>query len=479
MKTVDPSLFKKISEYEWEIEKQGEMNVKAKIFASENLLLKMDEKVKEQLMNVASLPGIVEAAMAMSDAHWGYGFPIGGVAAFDGNEGGVLSVGGVGFDINCGVRTMSTNLSVDDIKGKEEIIADALFKNVPAGLGSTGKIKLNLYGIDEVLRGGAEWAVDKGYGIPEDLNFIEENGKMENADPSKVSDMAKKRQFKEVGTLGSGNHYLEVQVVDKIYDEKLAKKLGFFEGKVMVSFHTGSRALGHQIGMDYLKILAHASKKYGIKIRDRELVCAPISSKEGQDYFAAVNAGMNCAFANRQVIAHLVRESIESIIPHAEVKTFYEIGHNTCKVEKHVIDGKERSLYVHRKGATRAFGPKRKEIPKEYRDMGQPVLIGGSMGTYSYILLGTELGMKKAFGSACHGAGRSKSRRQAKREQRGEEVIRKLKERGIVVRYHSASGVAEEAPEAYKDVVEVVDSIANAGLAKKLVRLRPIINVKG
>ncbi len=475
---MDIKALKKISDYEWEIEKTGEMNVPARIYADEKLVTEMDEKVREQLMNVASLPGIVKAAMAMPDAHWGYGFPIGGVGAFDEDEG-ILSVGGVGFDISCGVRTMRTGLKEEQVKEKIEEVVNELFRTVPAGLGSTGEIKLTEQGIDEVLEGGAVWAVEQGYGTKRDLEFIEEFGRVDGADASKVSHKAKKRQYKQVGTLGSGNHYLEIQVVDEVFDEKTAKVFKVEKGDVLISFHCGSRALGHQIGMDYLPILAQASKKYGIPIRDRELVCAPIKSKEGQDYWGAMNAGINCALANRQVIAHLARTAFEKVLPEAKVETLYDISHNTCKIEEHDVDGEKRKLYVHRKGATRAFGPGRKELPKDYMEVGQPVLIGGSMGTYSYILVGTETGTSKTFGSACHGGGRRMSRTKAKHSWRGEEIIRRLREKGIIVKAHSYAGVAEEAPEAYKDVAEVVDAVHNAGLAKKVVRVRPIGCIKG
>ncbi len=476
---MDKANLRKISDYEWEVPKDGDMNVPVRIFASKSLLGDMDEKVREQAANVACLPGIQKASLAMPDAHWGYGFPIGGVGAFDPDEGGVICMGGIGFDISCGVRMMKTGLYRDDVRPRVENLIQTLFKTVPAGLGSKGKVRLGIEGIDEVLRGGARWAVEQGYGRDEDLRFIEERGVVEGADPANVSVKAKQRQFREVGTLGSGNHYLEIQYVDEIYDEKAAKALGLEKESVVVAIHCGSRALGHQIGTDYLKELYVASKKYNIPIKDRELVCAPINSPEGKKYFSAVMAGINCALANRQVIAHLVREGFKKVFPGADIEMLYDISHNTCKVEEHVIDGEKRTLYVHRKGSTRAFGPGRKELPREYRDMGQPVLIGGTMGTYSFILAGTETGLEKTFGSACHGAGRAMSRKKAKKTWYGERVLKELSRRGIVVKAHSYAGVAEEAPGAYKDVSEVVDTVHNAGLAKKVVRVRPMAVVKG
>ncbi len=467
------------NEYEWEIPKQGCMNVPGRIFATRELIEEMDEKVREQISNVACLPGIQKAAVAMPDAHWGYGFPIGGVGAFDPEENGVICMGGIGFDISCGVRTMRTGLHIDEVKPSIERLVEELYRRVPAGLGSKGKLHLSMQGIDEVLLGGAVWAVEKGYGYEEDLEYIEERGRMEGAKPENVSDKAKKRQLHEVGTLGSGNHYLEVQYVSDVYDEQAARVYGLEKGSVVVSVHCGSRALGHQIGMDYLKELYRAAKKYGIPLRDKELACAPIKSPEGERYFSAVAAGINCALANRQVISHLVRQVFEDVLPEAEVKMLYDISHNTCKPEEHVVEGKRKLVYVHRKGSTRALGPGRREVPQAYRSVGQPVLIGGTMGTCSFILRGTEEGLEKAFGSACHGAGRAMSRKQAKRVYRGERVVQELRSKGILVKAHSWAGVAEEAPGAYKDVVKVVDAVHAAGLARKVVKLKPLACVKG
>ena len=428
-----------------------------------------------QVENVACLPGIQQASIALSDVHPGYGFPIGGVAAFDPEEGGIICMGGIGFDINCGVVTIKTDLDKKDIEPRAKELMDILFRKVPAGLGSTGKIHLTTKQLDEVLLGGAEWAVEKGYGRAEDLGFIEEHGKMPDADPGAVSQKAKDRQFKQVGTLGSGNHYLEVQYVEEIYDEKAASVYGLRKNGVVISIHTGSRALGHQIGTDYLKELAQVTKKYNIKIRDKDLVCAPLKSKEGERYYSAVCAGINCAFANREVITHLVREGFHEVFPDTTLNLLYHIGHNTCKKEEH--NGK--LVYVHRKGSTRNFGPGRKEIPAVYRDVGQPVLVGGTMGTCSYVLHGTALGMEKSFGSAIHGAGRRMSRQQAKKSYWGQNVVKELEKKGIHVKGHSLAGIAEEAPGAYKDIVNVVDCMHHSGISLKVAMLRPLINVKG
>jgi tRNA-splicing ligase RtcB len=476
---MDTAALNKIGEYEWELPRREEMNVPVRIFASNQLLRDMDDKVREQAANVACLPGIQEASMAMPDAHWGYGFPIGGVGAFDPEEKGVICMGGIGFDISCGVRVMRTGMRREEVLPRLRELIQTLFGIVPAGLGSKGDVKLGIKGIDEVLVGGARWAVEHGYGREEDLKFIEEKGVVEGANPRNVSEKAKTRQFREVGTLGSGNHYLEIQYVDEVYDEEAAKTLGLGKESVVVAILCGSRALGHQIGTDYLKELYVASKKYNIPLKDRELVCAPINSPEGEKYFSAVNAGINCALANRQVIAHLVREGFHQVFPEARIDMLYDISHNTCKVEEHRVGGEKKTLYVHRKGSTRAFGPGSKEIPREYRRIGQPVLIGGTMGTYSFILTGTEVGVEKAFGSACHGAGRAMSRTKAKKTWYGKRVIDDLARQGIVVKAHSYAGAAEEAPGAYKNVAEVVNAVHNAGLAKKVVKVKPMGAVKG
>jgi len=468
---------KKLSEWEYEIPKEGEMLVPGKLFTSSALLKEMDENALTQVVNVACLPGIQKYSIAMSDMHWGYGFPIGGVGAFDADEQGIISVGGVGFDINCGCRTLKTDLFLKDVQPKIKELVDELFNSVPAGLGSRGKILVK--DLNNVFLNGSRWAIEQGYGTEEDLECTESRGCVDGAIPENVSEMAIRREKKQVGTLGSGNHYLEVQYVDEIYDKETAKAWGLDKGQIVITLHCGSRALGHQIGTDYLKTFADASRKYGIPIREKELVCAPIKSEEGQKYFSAMNCGINYAFANRQVIAHLVRQSFSKIFPGQDVKTLYDVGHNTCKIENHKVDGKMKELYVHRKGATRAFGPGREELPKIYQKTGQPVIIGGTMGTSSYLLVGTSKGEEKAFASCCHGAGRAMSRTQASKTWNGEKVINDLQKKGIYVKCHSFEGLAEEAPDAYKPVEEVVDSIHFAELARKVCKLKPIGNIKG
>jgi tRNA-splicing ligase RtcB len=464
---------------EWYITPHGKMRVPAVIFASESLIREMDEKVYEQVTNVAKLPGIVKASYAMPDAHWGYGFPIGGVAAFDPEKDGVISAGGVGFDISCGVRTLLTGLSFDEIQAAKEKLADALFHKIPAGVGSRGKLSLNEREMSAMLTGGAKWAVQRGYGTKDDLTRVEESGCIPGAEADQVSDRAKKRQREEMGTLGSGNHYLEVQHVAKICDAEIAAAFELREGDIVLSIHCGSRGLGHQIGTEFLTRMAAAATQYGIELPDRELACAPIRSPVGEAYLGAMRAAINCALANRQIITHLVREAFGEIFPRAELPMLYDVSHNTCKTEEHVIDDRKMRLFVHRKGATRAFGPGHPALPDALKEIGQPVLIGGTMGTASYILCGTEEGMGLAFGSACHGAGRSMSRHQALRQWRGSEVVQNLANRGVLIRSRSMRGVAEEAPGAYKDVTEVVDAADRAGLARTVARLEPVICVKG
>jgi len=476
---MDLALFERKSEFEWHIRPFGRMRVPGVIFASETLLREMDAKVYEQVANVAMLPGIVEASWAMPDAHWGYGFPIGGVAAFDADAGGVVSAGGVGFDISCGVRTLHTGLRLADIEAVKMRLADALYHEIPAGMGSTGGIRLDATQMDAMLRGGARWAVERGYGTAADLERIEEGGCMHGADPTKVSDQAKKRQRDEMGTLGSGNHYLEIQQVTDVYAPEIAAAFGVQAGDIVVSIHCGSRGLGHQIGTEFLKQMVIAAPGYGIALPDRELACAPIASPLGQDYLGAMRAGINCALANRQMLTHLTRQVFAQVLPQAQLPLLYDVSHNTCKVEEHTVDGRIRKLYVHRKGATRAFGPEHPDLPVALKKSGQPVLIGGSMGTASYILAGTEQGMRLAFGSACHGAGRAMSRHQALRNWSGRKVVDDLAGHGILIRSPSMRGVAEEAPGAYKDVGAVVDAADQAGLARKVARVKPLICIKG
>jgi tRNA-splicing ligase RtcB len=467
------------SETEWWILPTGKMRVPVVIYATESLMREMDQKVYEQAVNVATLPGIEKACYVMPDAHWGYGFPIGGVAAFDPDRGGVISAGGVGFDISCGVRALLTGLTRETIPPVRERLAETLYRKVPAGVGSRGKIHLGSQEMDEMLLRGASWAVGRGYGLPEDLERIEERGRMEGARPDQVSDFAKKRQQDEMGTLGSGNHYLEVQEVRAVYDSELAAAYGIQQGDVVVSIHCGSRGLGHQIGTEFLKKMLPAAARAGIELPDRELACAPIQSDVGQEYLGAMRAATNCALANRQIITHLVRQAFGEVFPSAQLRLLYDVSHNTCKVETHAIDGQPKRLFVHRKGATRAFGPGHPDIPLALCSAGQPVLIGGTMGTASYVLAGTGKGLERSFGSACHGAGRSMSRHQALRQWRGRELVDELAAKGILIRSPSYRGVAEEAPGAYKDVSAVVDAAQEAGLARRVARLEPMICIKG
>jgi tRNA-splicing ligase RtcB len=472
---MDLSLLKRRSAYAWEVAPHGAMRVPAVIYASEALMRDMDEKVYEQAVNVAALPGIVGASYAMPDAHWGYGFPIGGVAAFDPDEGGVVSAGGVGFDISCGVRCLHTGLHREDILAVHKPLAHELSRAIPAGLGSTGAIRLGEQEMDAMLAGGARWAVQRGWGEAGDLERIEEGGQMKHAKPGNVSAQAKKRQRDEMGTLGSGNHYLEVQEVTAVFDSKIATAFGLAQGDIVVMIHCGSRGLGHQIGTEFLKRMAISAAQYGIHLPDRELACAPIHSEVGQEYLGAMRAAINCALANRQILTHLVRDSFQSMLPQARLRLLYDVSHNTCKVEVH----QNKELFVHRKGATRAFGPGHPDIPPALREAGQPVLIGGSMGTGSYVLAGTRESEALAFSSACHGAGRAMSRHNALRLFRGNEVVKDLAARGILIKSPSMRGVAEEAPEAYKDVSAVVDAADAAGLARKVARLEPLICIKG
>ncbi len=476
---MDTSLLIRIGECEWQLPQRGAMRVPGVIFADEPLLRAMDDKVPEQLANVASLPGIVQAAYAMPDAHWGYGFPIGGAAAFDPDAGGVVSAGGVGFDISCGVRTLLTGLARADVDPVREALADTLAERIPAGVGSTGELRLTAAEMDAMLVGGARWAVAQGYGQPADLERVEEGGAMPGAEPAQVSAAAKRRQRDEMGTLGSGNHYLEVQHVTAVYEQSIARAYGLAPGDVVISIHCGSRGLGHQIGTEFLREMALAAGSAGITLPDRELACAPIRSPLGQRYLGAMRAAINCALANRQILTHLARGAVRAVLPGARLDLLYDVSHNTCKVEEHVVAGRTCRLHVHRKGATRAFGPGHPDLPPAFAATGQPVLIGGSMGTASYVLAGTRRSMEVAFGTACHGAGRGMSRHEAARRWQGRRVVAELAARGVLVRSPSARGVAEEAPGAYKDVVAVVDAADRAGLARKVARLEPLVCIKG
>lgn len=476
---MDINRLTRLSEFAWRIEPVNGMRVPVIIYADETLIGDMDEKVREQAVNVTMLPGIVGACYAMPDAHWGYGFPIGGVAAFDAEQGGVVSAGGVGFDISCGVRTLHTGLKREQVDPLKKELVDALYATVPVGVGSRGHIRLDHAQMDEMLSGGAEWAVRQGYGRPEDLERIEERGRMAGAKPDAVSVHAKERQRAEMGTLGSGNHYLEVQEVSEIYDPAIAASFGLATGDVVLTIHCGSRGLGHQIGTDFLKRMQTAAVQYGIALPDRELACAPIESPVGQEYLGAMRAAINCALANRQIITHLTRKVFAEILPEARLDLLYDVSHNTCKVEEHLIQGRKKRVYVHRKGATRAFGPGHPDLPKVFRETGQPVLIGGSMGTASYVLAGAASGETLSFASACHGAGRAMSRHQAVRTWGGREVVDELAARGIIVRSPSWRGVAEEAPGAYKDVHDVVIAADRAGLARLVAKVTPMACIKG
>ena len=476
---MDLGLLKRESEFCWRVEPHGKMRVPGIIYADEALIRAMDTKVYEQVTNVATLPGIVSASYAMPDAHWGYGFPIGGVAAFDADADGVISAGGVGFDVSCGVRTLHTGLKREDIEDAKRPLVETLYYKIPVGVGSTGQIRLEPLQMDAMLRGGARWAIEQGYGEAEDLDRTEEHGCMSGAMPQEVSDRAKKRQRDEMGTLGSGNHYLEVQHVAEVFDAKVGAAFGIKPGDIVVSIHCGSRGLGHQIGTEFLKKMAIAAREHSIALPDRELACAPIHSSIGQAYLGAMRAAINCALANRQIITHLTRQVFADVLPQARLTLLYDVSHNTCKVEEHRINGQSKRLFVHRKGATRAFGPGHAELPAALRSVGQPVLIGGSMGTGSYILVGTKQGEVLSFSSSCHGAGRAMSRHQATRTWRGREVVDELAQRGILVRSPSMRGVAEDAPGAYKDVSTVVDAANDAGLSRKVARLEPVVCIKG
>lgn len=479
---------KRISDTVWEIPvsyKEG-MRVPARIYGTEKLIQDMDEGVYDQVTNVATLPGITKYALCMPDGHFGYGFPIGGVAAMDVEEGGVISPGGIGFDINCGMRLMVTNLTYHEVKPYIKKLVDRLYERVPAGVGSTGFVKLSRNEFRQVVEEGAGWCVRNGYGWEEDLDLIEENGCIKGADSAKISEKAIDRGFNQIGTLGSGNHYLEIQVARKqnIFDPEIARQFGItMPDQVVVMFHCGSRGFGHQVATDYLQVfLKVMESKYGIKILDRELACAPFNSPEGQAYFAAMKCGINMSFANRQVILHRIREVFsETFGSSAEdlgMHMVYDVAHNTAKLERHIVDGKERSLLVHRKGATRAFGPGMGDVPERYQEIGQPAIIGGSMETGSYLLVGVPSGAQTFFSTA-HGSGRKMSRTKARKTWRGDQLQKDMEKQGIYVRSTSKPGLAEEAGGAYKDIDDVIEAAELAGISKKVVRLSPIGNIKG
>ena len=476
---------KKLDDYRYEIPKEYKkgMQVPGIIYADKEMIeVVCQDQSPEQVANVATLPGIVKYSLAMPDIHWGYGFPIGGVAATR-VEDGVISPGGVGYDINCGTRLILTNLTVDEVKPKLSALLDAIFANVPSGLGSEGKLRVKGKEFDEVLIKGARWAVEKGYGWEEDLERIEENGAMEGANPNVISGKARERGAPQLGTLGSGNHFIEIQRVQKIFDPEIARVFGLFEDQVTILIHTGSRGFGHQVCTDYLSVMMNAIKKYNISLPDRQLACAPIESPEGKNYFSAMVCAANYAWANRQCITHWIRESFEVVFRKGAHKlglnVLYDVAHNIAKIEIHNIDGEKVKVCVHRKGATRAFPKFHPEIPEVYREVGQPVIIPGDMGRASYILVGTEKAMEDTFGSTCHGAGRVMSRAGAKRSITGKEVIEELSEKGIMVRTDNIKGLAEEASEAYKDVEKVVEIVEGSGISKRVARMKPLGVIKG
>jgi tRNA-splicing ligase RtcB len=474
-----------INQYLWEIPVQGQMKVPGRIYTSRKMIekyLQNDESVK-QVVNVAQLPGIQKYSLAMPDIHWGYGFPIGGVAATDFDEG-VISPGGVGYDINCGIRLISTGLNYEQAGKRIKKLIDNLFKNIPTGVGSSGAIrKQSPKEIKKILQKGAAWAVEHGLGEKQDLERTEENGCLTQADPDVVSNRAIERGQDQAGTLGSGNHFLEVQMVDTIFDEDVAEVFGLYKGQITVSIHSGSRGLGYQVCDDYLKILVKAIPQYGIQLPDKQLACAPLQSKEGRDYLGAMAAAANFAWNNRQIIMALARESfIETFSiskKDLDFQLVYDVCHNVAKIEQHEIDGKMKKVCVHRKGATRAFPPGDVKIPPKYRKVGQPVLIPGDMGRYSFVAVGTHQAMEETFGSTCHGAGRVQSRHQALKFGKGKDLIGELQKKGIVIQAKGRKTIAEEMPYAYKDVAEVVDVMHHAGISKKVARLRPLGVIKG
>ena len=480
-----PNKLQKLDDYRWLLPQDYKpgMRVPGIIYASDALMenIKKDESV-EQVANAAMLPGIVKASLAMPDMHFGYGLPIGGVVATDAKDG-VITPGGVGFDINCGVRMLRTNLSRADVKDKIRALVEGLYASIPTGVGARGELRLSRSDFNRMLVQGARWAVDNGYGSRDDLERIEAGGCIQGADPDKVSEKAYERGKGQIGTLGSGNHFAEIQYVQKVFDEKAGAAFGLFEGQITLMIHTGSRGFGHQVCTDYLKVMEASVRKYGFSLPDRQLACAPIDSPEGRDYLAAMRAAANFGFTNRQMIMHWAREVFLHVLHLSPrdlgMTLIYDVAHNIVKFEEHEVDGKKMTLAVHRKGATRAFPPGHPETPELYRDIGQPVIIPGDMGTYSYILAGTERGMKETFGSACHGAGRVMSRAAAVKACRGRAIERELEDMGVIARYTGRDALKEEIPEAYKDIDQVVDVVHNAGIAKRVAKLRPIGVIKG
>lgn len=473
-----------ITPYLWEIPKSfapNKMRVPARILASEELLdAIMEDRSLIQLINVASLPGIQMASLVMPDVHEGYGFPIGGVAATL-YPSGAISPGGIGYDINCGVRLLITQQELEEVRPFLEDLSKELYRQIPSGMGKGGNIKLSFKELDTVLEQGAEWAVNNGYGVSEDLEFIESKGKLEAADTTLVSEMAKKRGLDQLGTIGSGNHFVEVDYVEEIIDDDIASALDLYKGQIVILIHTGSRGLGHQVATDYIRKFIGSMSEYGYQLPDRELACAPFNSEDGQAYFKAMCAAANYAWCNREVISYEVREAWKNIFGTATppLRLLYDVAHNIAKVETHKVSDKEVTVIVHRKGATRAFGPGFSELPHKYKTVGQPVIIPGSMGTCSYVLVGTRKSSEVTFGSCCHGAGRRLSRTAAKKQVNAPVLKQKLKEKGIFVEAGSFKGIAEEAPIAYKDVNLVVETISDSGIAKKVAKLRPLVVIKG
>ena len=482
MSTATP---RKIGENQYQIDADSNsgMKVPVRIYADEPLLQKMlSDRTIMQAKNVSSIPGIVGQSIVLPDGHEGYGFPVGGVAAMDAEEG-MISPGGVGYDINCGVRLLRSNLTEKDVRSKLKELVTDLFSSIPSGVGSKGSVRLSPSQLDEVLVKGVNWAIDNGYGSSDDADVCEENGQIQNADPNKVSDKARKRGAPQLGSLGSGNHFLEVQKVAEVHDEEAANRMGLKEGTITVLIHCGSRGFGHQVCSDYLRVAEQAMDKYDINLPDRELACVPNNSEEGESYRAAMFSALNFAWSNRQMLTHWTRKSIERVFNQSEsdldMKLVYDVAHNIAKVEKHKVDGKERKVVVHRKGATRAFPANRDEIPSKYRDLGQPVLVPGSMGTASWVLLGQPNSMDLSFGSTAHGAGRTMSRTKARRNFSEEDVKKSLNDKGIFIKALTRDGVVEETPQAYKDVDAVVNVSHNLGIATKVAKLVPIGVIKG
>ncbi len=480
IKNISPGIYEIPKIY-----KKG-MLVPAQIFASPTLIETMDEGVFDQVTNVATLPGIVKAAYCMPDGHWGYGFPIGGVAAFDPDNGGIISPGGIGFDINCGMRLIATNLTEDDVRPRLRDLIDHLYAKIPVGTGQHGFVRMDKTGFRNVIKKGSRWAMENGYAEQEDIERTENHGEFNWADPDTVSDRAIERGHNQIGTLGSGNHYLEIQVVrnENIFDKKLANAFGIFgQNQIVIMFHCGSRGFGHQVATDYLQKFLKKMPKYGIPILDKELSCAPFDSPEGQEYFAAMACAANMAFANRQVIYHQIKKCFSNIFGKTPkdlgFEQIYDVTHNTAKLEEHDVDGKKKKLLVHRKGATRAFPPGHPELEEDFQETGQPIIIGGSMATGSYLLVGTEDAMKKSWGSTAHGSGRTMSRHQAKKMVKGRDLADEMEKKGILVKAASYSGLAEEAGFAYKNISEVVEACELSQISKKVVAFEPIGNIKG